>query len=1167
MRKITSLLMLFFAFVGMAWAGPTDLPTLTEDLSNPVFYAIKNTRSTKYANYEGDAAQMSQVATLGARSLFYFTASGEAENGYTPVKIHALYTDKLLNDFASWTEEGSVWYLSTDVQNETAQGLHITKTANVTTWSAADAENNAWNDQNGSAITKYYGMDAGSVFVIEEVADPSALIDVPAAKTAAIAELQNLAMVSVVYPATTEAEAAVNAVVPAGNDVLSLYNAVKEIDAVVANYKQAAYQALAGKLFFIATPARATCGYMQMSTNNVVGTETANSPANLWQFVYNNGFVNIYNPYTKKYLCEPAASSVNVAVTTDQAQAGNYVLNVNAAAENANAQLKFTSNGKSVHMAGGGSLVRWDNGGASEWFMTEVTDFSDLISAYKTATLATMDSWATLSVVFDAALIANAKAKVDAIATTNWETFAAIDAELKNVTDAVAAKMFTFQTLATDNHREGVWVSANPATGKAIGLHGEHNYNSIWSLRHAGGVSFYMFNELNQVYMGNPSGNCVLSAEPTAAYTFEIIDAENGVVEMKCGGETMHASNHADDKLLNWDGDEAASRWYIRTIDVASDIQAILDGLTAEDYAEVPALGQYPTAAYEALVAARTNAKTVEAVNAAIDAFNKSKNLPVFTISGTKDYVLGKSIYDNNSGTLYFKATNIYDKSMWWAFDQTETTVGVTEKVVVTNVATGNKFWGANSLKVTETAEADETDGVFLLYTEGNGTPVHYQNDNQVIVRWSSTDAASGSAMTFTYVGNTYDLKNLTEEKIAALAALQLAADSVVGFVNAEIGTALGQYSGSKDAIATAAVAAQAFASKTLVEQALTSVEDINALAATLKEAKAALGDIVLPELGKFYRIKGAHTVNEYSNYYITGHTNEDGGRIALTKEADASTIYYYTEDKLDEDKDKLLSYSSGLYIGLNSGHWTFASVDGTTKPASEIEFAGSPRTAGTFTIKSADRYLHYYHYTVNNTVQVNRCQDDVCKEHDWVLEEVNALPVTIVDTLGYATLFAPVALTIPAEVTAYIGYVEGDVLKLTAIEGNVIPARTAVVLQAAAGTYNFEITEDVPALEGNELFGLVASEVSEDGICTLQNINGVVGFHKYTGANLNGFKAFLAGIGAQTLTLNFGGATGIENITTVLDVNAPIYDLAGRRVNAATKGIFIQNGKKIVVK
>ena len=45
------------------------------------------------------------------------------------------------------------------------------------------------------------------------------------------------------------------------------------------------------------------------------------------------------------------------------------------------------------------------------------------------------------------------------------------------------------------------------------------------------------------------------------------------------------------------------------------------------------------------------------------------------------------------------------------------------------------------------------------------------------------------------------------------------------------------------------------------------------------------------------------------------------------------------------------------------------------------------------------------------------------------------------------------------------------------------------------------------------------------------------------------------------------GGATAISNVNAAEDTNAPVYNLAGQRVNNAMKGIYIQNGKKFVIK
>ena len=1152
MRKITSLLMLFCAFVATAWAGPTDLPEVsTED--NIKWYTIKNVRKQKFATYAGDNASMTQQANVSAASFFYFTASGTEG----AVKIHNYVAgDKLCAAYNSWTTDGRDWYLTVQ-----STGVSI---------STASGAGDAWNDARGEGqVIEYWtANDAGSAWEIAPVTDFSSVINVPAAKTAAIAEIQNYALVSSIYPATASFEAAINAVTPADYSIAGLNAAVEAINAQVVEYKKSAYAALAGKYFSIQTlTTERSKGFMEMATSKVVGAETLATPAGLWQFISNNdGTVKVFNPYTGKYLCEPQGASTEVAVTTDANSAGNYTLEVNASAAVADAKIKLTSNGKSVHMAGGHTLVRWDNGGASEWQVKEVTDFTALIATYKTNTLETLDQWATLSVVFDAALINTAKANIDNITTTDFATFAAIDAELVNVTDAVAAKMFTFQTKAADSGRNGVWVSADVNAGKAIGADNQ-DYNAIWSLRHAGGVSFYLYNELNSVYMGAPAGECALTAEPVAAYTFEIIDATNNLVEMKSNGGTLHASNWAGNQLINYDGNEDASRWYINTIDVTADIQAILNNLTADDYADVPELGQYPTAAYNALVEAKNTAKTVEEVEAAIAAFKKSKNLPVFTISGTKDYVVGKSIYDNNSGTLYFKATNNYDKSMWWAFDQTTTTVGVTEKVVVTNYATDRTFWGASSVKITETSDANAEDGIFLLYTTGNGTPVHFQSDNSQIVRWPSTESTSGSAMTFTYIGNTYDLAQLTDEKATALAELEALYNANK---DAFVGEGLGKYTCNDNewyqSFDVAIVSAEEIVTKTLSEKATTSLGTINDLKNILSQASTKL-QINLPEAGKYYRFQGACEAS-LPNYYITGHTNEDGGGIALTKDADASTIYYF-------DGTNLIAYQSGLVIGLNSDHWVFASVDDNSKPASEIIFTGSPVKGGAYSIKSADRYFHYTVY--NNTVQVNRCSEDVCAEHAWYITEVTELPVEIT-AAGYATFYAPVEVTLPTGVTAHTVTENGEYATLSdAI--NVVPAKNGVILAGEAGTYNLTVSNTGAENLTNALAGTVAKTLvtKETGAYyVLGIVDEVVGLYKPV-IDEDDTKFYNAGhkaywhipAASQTAGFRFGGnTTAIESVLIGADANAPIYDLSGRRVNNAVKGgIYIVNGKKVYVK
>ncbi|MBR1548046.1 MAG: hypothetical protein IJ637_04910 [Prevotella sp.] len=65
----------------------------------------------------------------------------------------------------------------------------------------------------------------------------------------------------------------------------------------------------------------------------------------------------------------------------------------------------------------------------------------------------------------------------------------------------------------------------------------------------------------------------------------------------------------------------------------------------------------------------------------------------------------------------------------------------------------------------------------------------------------------------------------------------------------------------------------------------------------------------------------------------------------------------------------------------------------------------------------------------------------------------------------------------------------------------------------------------------------------------------------------IRGSRAFAAVSGsmASPVPLYAGEATSVEAIETGLSASAPIYDLQGRRVGQKQKGIYIQNGKKLI--
>ncbi|MBR5893417.1 MAG: leucine-rich repeat domain-containing protein [Bacteroidaceae bacterium] len=197
------------------------------------------------------------------------------------------------------------------------------------------------------------------------------------------------------------------------------------------------------------------------------------------------------------------------------------------------------------------------------------------------------------------------------------------------------------------------------------------------------------------------------------------------------------------------------------------------------------------------------------------------------------------------------------------------------------------------------------------------------------------------------------------------------------------------------------------------------------------------------------------------------------------------------------------------------------------------------------------------------------------------------------VSAAGYATLYLDFNAEIPEGVEVYTASnVDGNRLMMQQVTG-VLPANTGVIVRAEQGTYTFEQSfEETEAIENNLLRGSVEDEyiTPEKGAryYVLAMKDGVVGMYKdaLSGGTFknNANKAYLQlkpqlGIydeevdtenpGMQLSNryyFDFSGTTAIEPVINKVEDNI-YYDLSGRRVENPTRGIYILNGKKILVK
>lgn len=266
------------------------------------------------------------------------------------------------------------------------------------------------------------------------------------------------------------------------------------------------------------------------------------------------------------------------------------------------------------------------------------------------------------------------------------------------------------------------------------------------------------------------------------------------------------------------------------------------------------------------------------------------------------------------------------------------------------------------------------------------------------------------------------------------------------------------------------------------------------------------------------------NTIKSASGYYI-GQTANDNGLLASEGIAYTNTI------SIDNNGDAVINSSGNAYLRYNT------------------------QSSGMF------RYYKSGTYTAQKAIQL----------YKLVTLPMNDIVITSAE---WATYVPNLAVTIPEDVTAYI-VTNATSTSVTLSSVASAPANTGLVVNGAQGTYTPTAAETTDDVLGNQL---VVSDgtVKGDGatIYALGNKGGTVGFKRvandvtvpagkpYLTIESSGSKDFF------DFSFDEGVATGIESIESIgFDMNAPVYDLQGRQVNRLHKGIFIQNGKKIIVK
>lgn len=392
-------------------------------------------------------------------------------------------------------------------------------------------------------------------------------------------------------------------------------------------------------------------------------------------------------------------------------------------------------------------------------------------------------------------------------------------------------------------------------------------------------------------------------------------------------------------------------------------------------------------------------------------------------------------------------------------------------------------------------------------------------------------------------------------------------------------------------------------ATRTALEQAVKGT-DASAIANALDAFKTSTNEIQMPEDGKAYRIKVPYISGTANYLYCNGEKIGNKANDETTPATDFVFVchivngkymfatnygtYLSWADSGDANKSYSKSAQTSTYIVQND--WTIepATLD---KGAGSVSLTDRADVFGLVQMKALgkDGQTTYY---LNSRIDgdfISQWSADKFYDTGWnnmnrscyyQFEEVE-YPNTItfhaaqhINGVSYiATFSAPFATIIPTGVKAYYVSAKGTEATMTAIDAKAIPANQGVILTSESGEAATMVPaagETAAAITGNQLghsAGADKTLTAGEGYILGNGTEGIA-FYPCQAGSLPINKAYLLGNGESAIVMNFGNAvTGINTIAAPASAKAPIFDLSGRRVVKATKGLYIQNGKKVIVK
>jgi len=368
-----------------------------------------------------------------------------------------------------------------------------------------------------------------------------------------------------------------------------------------------------------------------------------------------------------------------------------------------------------------------------------------------------------------------------------------------------------------------------------------------------------------------------------------------------------------------------------------------------------------------------------------------------------------------------------------------------------------------------------------------------------------------------------------------------------------------------------------------LVTSATMGTEDVTYYAVFANVTEGNHKDVVDEITASDLAATGTSSYADFSGVKITsdaeyaGNSAKDSdGNIQMRSKNSSSGIVSTTSG--GRLKSVIITVGSGSntidVYGSNTAYTSAGDLYGNSNQGTKL---GSVSKTGTITVTGNYDYVGIR--SNNGAIYLSSIEitwetgtPDTYSDYCTTVPAPESVSATIASS-GYTTFCSPFDLSFENVTGLEAAYVvtTSTASSATLKKVTAVPAGTGVILKGTTGAVTIPVAEYTGEAISNILVGtLTATPVETETVYVVSGGE----FKLFAGTEIPAGKAYLPasaigsnGGNAPSLSFDFGGeTTGLSEELRVNSKESIYYDLSGRRVAQPTKGLYIVNGKKVLV-